>query len=109
MVRNSWRSRKCFKHLSTGLSAVLKRVECAGFKYFDVSPTGQLLNPAVMQGGKLMPLDSPLDTAPLNPNITADQEMAIRVASKMARVALSDGRRGAALLRLRLDHHLSIG
>lgn len=61
--------------------------------YFDISPTGQLVNPAVIQGGKLMPLNSPLDTAPLNPNITADQEMAIRVASKMARVALSDGRR----------------
>src|SRR5271157_3621966 len=36
MVRNSWRSRKCFKHLSTGLSAVLERVECAGFKSEDL-------------------------------------------------------------------------
>jgi len=66
--------------------------------YFDLSPSGQLVNPAVMQsgglqgGGKLVPLASALDTTPLNPYITPDQEMAIRVASKM-KVAMSDGRR----------------
>jgi hypothetical protein len=66
--------------------------------YFDVSPSGQLINPAVMQsggpqgGGKLVPLPSPLDTTPLDPNMTPDQEMAVRVASQM-KVAMSDGRR----------------
>jgi len=70
--------------------------------YFDVSPTGQLVNPAVLWGGKLVPIPTPLDTAPINPNLTPDQEMAIRVASKMARVLASEGRqlpyKGALML-----------
>ena len=60
--------------------------------YFDCI-NGQLVNPAVMQDGQLVPLESPLDSAPLNPAITPEQEMAIRVASKMNRIAASDGRK----------------
>ena len=60
--------------------------------YFDVSPSGQLVNPAVLWGGKLVPIPSPLDTTPLNPNLTPDQEMGVRVASKMGKLVASTGR-----------------
>ncbi len=69
--------------------------------YFDYI-NGQLVNPAVMQGGKMMPVPTPLDTTPINPNISPDQELAIRVASKMARVAASEGRRLTYSKALRL-------
>jgi hypothetical protein len=59
--------------------------------YFDRSPSGQLINPCVYQGGMLVPLDSPLDTRPVDVNLTPDQELALRVASKMTKVAASDG------------------
>jgi hypothetical protein len=60
--------------------------------YFDYL-NGQLVNPAVLAGGKLSPIPTPLDTTTISPSISPDQEMAIRVASKMARVQMSDGTR----------------
>jgi len=60
--------------------------------YFDVAPSGQLVNPAVLWGGKLVAIPSPLDTTPINPNLTPDQEMAVRVASKMTKIQASERR-----------------
>jgi hypothetical protein len=60
--------------------------------YFDYVG-GQLVNPCVFWGGKMVPIPSPLDTAPINPNLTPEQEMAARVASKMNKVMLSEGRK----------------
>jgi len=60
--------------------------------YFDFID-GQLVNPAVMQGGVLIPIPSPLDRTPLNPVIGPEEEMAIRIASKTIRVLASEGMR----------------
>jgi len=58
--------------------------------YFDFV-NGQLVNPAVMENGMLKPLDAPaLDTTGvIAPGSTANQELAMRVAQKMQRLAAS--------------------
>ncbi len=51
---------------------------------------GQLVDPRVQESdGTMRPLDSPLDTRAISPNSSADQEIALRVAAKMAQLAAS--------------------
>ena len=59
--------------------------------FFEKSASGQLINPAVLQDGVLVPIPAPIDTAPVIPYLNADQEMAMRVADKMNRMAASSG------------------
>jgi len=60
--------------------------------YFERSASGQLINPAVLQDGKLVPIPAPIDTIPINPVLTEDQELAVRIADKMNKMVASLGR-----------------
>jgi hypothetical protein len=56
--------------------------------YFDYVD-GELVNPATLENGVLTPIDdSPLsDTKPISPNLSPSQEIAVRVAGKMQKLA----------------------
>jgi len=70
--------------------------------YFERSASGQLINPAVLQGGKLVPIPAPIDKAPINPSLTEDQELAVRIAGKMNKMVASLGRRPSYTEALKL-------
>jgi hypothetical protein len=57
--------------------------------YFDLVD-GQLVNPRYQdESGAMVPIDSPLDVRALPPGSTIDQEIALRVAEKMQKLAAS--------------------
>jgi hypothetical protein len=66
--------------------------------YFDVSPSGLLINPKILKDFKLVPIPSPLDMEPISSVLTPEQELAVRVADKMQKVSMSEREYGKALL-----------